>query len=182
MTITVPSDAVVTVNGVRTKTTGTHREFSTAAAADGVKSAYPITATAKVGGVARTVEASVPVVSGKRTVVDFNAALSEIETPRTNYAAYVTKTTTPNDSDPAVLFNMLVPDDAVVYTGSYPVRATGAERRLRMPNVDPTLSYTNPFTVEAKVKGKLRIVTYVAREVVSGTLVTLDFRSAFSAP
>ncbi len=73
--ITVPEDAVIEVDGVKTKTTGTVRQFVTPALTPGQKYTYQVKATVtRAGNKPVSVEEKITVEAGKTTELDLSKA------------------------------------------------------------------------------------------------------------
>jgi len=121
--ITVPADAVIEVDGVKTTTTGVVRQFITPALTPGTKYVYQVKVTVmKAGGKQSTVEEKITVEAGKATELDLSksAALANDEPkaekePRKDVPLDVPYVSTPHPVVDAMLKLADVTDKDVVY-------------------------------------------------------------------
>ncbi len=83
--VTVPADAVVEIEGINNKQTGTERHYMSPALEPGKKYHYTVKASWIEGGKPVSLELDVPVVIGKETKIDFVAKYKEMkETPHSS--------------------------------------------------------------------------------------------------
>jgi uncharacterized protein (TIGR03000 family) len=163
LTVSVPEDAVVTVNDHRTTSDGTLRQFMSQGLEKGYVYTYVVKATFAVDGEEKTETKEVKLRAGEREELAFGQSADEPEAPAAGAveASDETAQVTPTDNngsataDVVTVVRLHVPADAKVTLAGNPTRGTGAIRTFRTHQLSAGEQWTSyTVVVEAEVGGQ----------------------------
>jgi uncharacterized protein (TIGR03000 family) len=136
LTVNVPADAKIYVNGKLTSTPGTQRQYISRDLSPGYRYTYRVRAEMKKDGktLAETKIVEIRAGEGKALSFDFNSAVAEDDSD--------------NDSDAATRLTVRLPADAKLFLAGKETRSTGEERTFRTGRMADGQAWDN-YTVRA---------------------------------
>jgi uncharacterized protein (TIGR03000 family) len=134
LTVIVPAEARIFVNGKLTTTPGTQRQYISRDLSPGYRYTYRVRAEMKQDGktLAETKVVEIRAGESKALSFDFNSAVAEED----------------NDNDPATRLTVRLPKDAKLFLAGKETKSTGAERTFRTGRMADGQTWDN-YTVRA---------------------------------
>ncbi len=163
LTVTVPADAQVTVNGHQTTSEGTVRQFKSRGLKEGYVYTYVVEASYSVDGEEKVESKSVKLRSGDSQNIVF--------TP----PAVAEPTAKKKDENVVTIVRLQVPSDAKVALAGTDTRGTGAVRTFRTTQLKPGQKWAGyTIRVTADVNGRA-VSQERTIDVVAGSTSELSF-------
>ena len=143
LTVAVPSDAMVTVNGHPTTSDGDERQFMSRGLKGGYVYTYVVKVTYETGGQEKTDSKSVKLRRGDVERLEFETPVKEVETVK------------PAENDVVTVVRLQVPSNAKVTLAGNPTAGSGSVRTFRTKQLKPGQKWTNyTVRVTANVHGQ----------------------------
>jgi uncharacterized protein (TIGR03000 family) len=171
LTVAVPGDAIVLVNGHQTKSDGTIRQFKSRGLKEGYVYTYVVKATYNVGGQAKTETKSVRLRSGSEERVEFVA-------PEPAPKATVSKPV--ESEDVLTVVRLHVPSDAQVTLAGNATTGTGDVRTFRTKQLKPGQQWAGYTIRVTAVVGGQTVSKERTIDVTAGSTneLTFDFNGS----